>query len=213
MARDPKTTRGYRNKNPGNIDWNARNPWQGQVGIEATGNPPRFAVFESHEFGIRALAALLTTYYDRHGLNTVRKIINRWAPPNENATSEYVLAVSRFMQNQPDDVLDLHTYAHMRPLAEAIIKHELGGVPYTAAVLDEGLRRAGIVKPVTTLTQAAGTRSGQSAGAITAAVVAAAPAAPIISAMGGLPQWTAVALIAAVAVIALAVVLTKRKDA
>ncbi len=213
MARDPKTTRGYRNKNPGNIDWNARNPWQGQVGIEATGNPPRFAVFESHEFGIRALAALLTTYYDRHGLNTVRKIINRWAPPNENATSEYVLAVSRFMQNQPDDVLDLHTYAHMRPLVEAIIKHELGGVPYTAAEIDRGLTLAGLAKPITTLTQAAGTRSGQSAGAITAAVVAAAPAAPIISAMGGLPQWTAVALIAAVAVIALAVVLTKRKDA
>lgn len=214
MARDPKTTRGYRNKNPGNIDWNARNPWQGQVGIETTGNPPRFAVFESHEFGIRALAALLTTYQDRHGLRTIRGIVNRWAPPNENNTGSYVRFVDDFLPNHgADDPVDMHTYADARLLVEAIIRKELGGNPYSNAVLDEGLRRAGIVKPVTTLTQAAGTRSGQSAGAITAAVVAAAPAAPIISAMGGLPQWTAVALIAAVAVIALAVVLTKRKDA
>lgn len=213
MARDPRQTRGYRNRNPGNIDFNPANKWQGQVGIEATGDPPRFAVFESHEYGIRALAVLLTTYYDRHGLNTVRKIINRWAPGNENDTDAYVNAVCRKIGVGPDDALDLHTYAHMRPLVEAIITHELGGQPYSDAVLDEGLRRAGIVKPVHTVREAAATGTGRGAGAVAAAVVAAAPAAPLVSSLGALPQWTGVALIVAVAVIALVVILSKRKDA
>lgn len=213
MSRDPRQSRGFRNRNPGNIDYNVRNRWQGQVGIETTGSPPRFAVFESHEFGIRALAALLTTYQDRHGLRTVRAIINRWAPGNENNTDAYVTAVARKIGVSERDTLDLHTYAHMRPLVEAIIAHELGGQPYSDAVLDEGLRRAGIVKPVHTVREAAATGTGRGAGAVAAAVVAAAPAAPLISAMGALPQWTGVALIAAVAVIALVVVLSKRRDA
>lgn len=213
MTRDPRQSRGFRNKNPGNIDYNVRNRWQGQVGIETTGNPPRFAVFESHEFGIRALAALLTTYQDRHNLRSVHQIINRWAPGNENNTDAYVQAVCRKIGVGANDVLDLHSYAHMRPLVEAIITHELGGQPYTDAVLDEGLRRAGIVKPVHTVREAAATGTGRGAGAVTAAVVAAAPAAPLVSSIGALPQWTGVALIVAVALIALAVILTKRKDA
>ena len=213
MTRDPRQSRGFRNKNPGNIDYNARNRWQGQVGIETTGNPPRFAVFESHEFGIRALAMLLITYQDRHGLRTIRGIVNRWAPPNENSTDAYVHAVARKIGVSERDTLDLHTYAHMRPLVDAIITHELGGQPYSDAVLDEGLRRAGIVRPVHTVREAAATGTGRGAGAVAAAVVAAAPAAPLVSSIGALPQWTGVALIVAVALIALAGILTKRKDA
>ncbi|WP_347147235.1 hypothetical protein [Proteus vulgaris] len=50
-----KIARGERNNNPGNIDYNPRNKWKGLVGIE-TGVPnPRFCVFESPEYGIRAI--------------------------------------------------------------------------------------------------------------------------------------------------------------
>jgi hypothetical protein len=202
--------RGYRNRNPGNIDWNPRNRWQGQVGIEATGSPPRFAVFESHEFGIRALAALLTTYQDRHNLRTIRGIISRWAPGTENNTDAYVHAVSRAMGVGANDPLDLHTYAHMRPLVEAIIAHELGGQPYSDAVLDEGLRLAGVPRPISTAREAASTGTGRGAAAVAGAVVAAAPAAPLLSALGDLPQWVGVAVVASVAVVALAWVLTSR---
>jgi hypothetical protein len=137
--------RGYRNKNPGNIDFSPRNGWLGQVGIEPTGNPPRFAVFESHEYGIRALARLLVTYGERHGLRTVAGIINRWAPPNENVTSSYVAFVARLVGVKPDDVVDVTEYAVARPMVEAIIRKELGGCPYPASVIDEGLKLAGIV--------------------------------------------------------------------
>lgn len=143
-------SRGYRNKNPGNIDWSARNKWQGQAGIEATGNPPRFAVFQTHEFGIRALARLLITYQDRHDLKTIRGIISRWAPPNENSTGGYVRFVDDFLPNHTaDDPINVHRYADARLLVEAIIRKELGGCPYPPEVIDAGLRLAGVVPDTT----------------------------------------------------------------
>ncbi|WP_439598009.1 structural protein [Falsiroseomonas sp.] len=208
-------TRGFRNRNPGNIDYVATNKWQGQIGIEPAprnGGQPRFARFESHEYGIRALAMLLTTYQDRHGLRTVQGIINRWAPPKENATSAYVQAVAAALGVAPEAEIDLHRYEVMRPLVEAIIRHELGGQPYAAAVIDEGLRRAGVVRPVATVLEAAATGTGRGATSVATAVAVAAPAASVISSLGGLPQWTGVALIVAVAVVALSVILTRRKD-
>ena len=74
---DPKATRGYRNRNPGNIEHVPANKWQGLAEPPSDG---RFCRFTSHEFGIRALAALLVTYQDRHKLRTPRAIIERWAP-------------------------------------------------------------------------------------------------------------------------------------
>jgi len=204
-------SRGYRNNNPGNIDWNARNKWQGQTGIETTGSPPRFATFQSAEYGIRALAVLLTTYQDRHNLRTIREIIKRWAPGNENNTDAYVSAVGRAM-GVPTEVqkLDMHTYADLRPLVEAIITHELGGQPYPAAVIDEGLRLAGVPKPVTTASEAAATSTGKGALTVAAAASAAATAAPAMQSLGALPQWVGVALVVAVAAVAVAYVLTQR---
>ncbi|MBU8540179.1 structural protein [Falsiroseomonas tokyonensis] len=176
---DPKTSRGYRNKNPGNIDFNPANKWQGQVGRETTGSPPRFAVFETHEHGIRALAMLLTTYQDRHGLRTVAGIINRWAPPVENQTSAYAVAVSRALGNAPTDQIDLHDYETMRKLVEAIIRHELGGNPYDAATIAAGLKLAGLSPPAL----ASGTvKAAASVGA--AGVAAVAVVGPVLEAVG-----------------------------
>lgn len=141
--------RGYRNKNPGNIDFNPRNKWVGQVGIEPVprdNGRPRFAVFSSHEYGIRAIAMLLQTYQDRHDLKTIRQLINRWAPNNENNTNSYVRFVDDFLPNRTaDDPIDVHKYADARLLVEAIIRKEIGGNPYAPSVIDEGLRRAGVV--------------------------------------------------------------------
>lgn len=216
MSQDPKQSRGYRNRNPGNIDFVPANRWQGQLGKEeppAGGGRARFARFDSHENGIRALAALLTTYQDRHGLRTVRGIVNRWAPPVENVTSAYVLAVARATRRGPDDALDLHSYADLRPLVEAIITHELGGQPYAASVIDEGLRRAGVVRPVMTIAAAAETGTGQ--GALTVGSVAgvAAAVAPAVQSLGGLPPWVGVAVVLSAVALVVFFVLNKRKAA
>ncbi len=209
---DPTRARGYRNKNPGNIDYNPANKWQGQIGKEA-GPHGRFAVFSSHEYGIRALAALLTTYYDRHGLRNIRQIINRWAPPTENTTSKYVAHVAQLTGHDPDADLNLHRYEDMRGLVVAIITHELGGQPYAARVIDEGLRLAGLRQSAPSLVAAATTPEGQSAIGWAGLATAAATAAPAIEAVGGLPPWIGVAVVLAVAAVAVAVVLTRRRSA
>lgn len=82
--------RGIRNRNPGNIEFNPANAWQGQVGSDG-----RYSIFEAHpagEFvwGSRAAAKLLRNYQLKYGLQTIGGLIERWAPHSENPTQAYV---------------------------------------------------------------------------------------------------------------------------
>lgn len=208
---DPKQSRGYRNKNPGNIDFVPANKWQGQVGKEPGG---RFAVFSSHEFGIRALASLLTTYQDRYGLRTPKQIINKWAPPVENQTNAYAAAVAKDMGIGVDTQIDVHLFRDLQPLVKAIIKHELGGQPYSDDTINAGLALMGVTAPVQTVTQAAATGTGRGviagAGVVGMASVAT-QIAPAITALNGL-DWRVGALIVVVAAVGVvAWVLNNRK--
>lgn len=216
MARDPTQARGYRNRNPGNIDYIPANAWQGQIGLGDAWLPAaerRFAAFADHVWGIRALAVLLTTYQDRHGLRTIQGIVGRWAPGHENDSGAYIRHVAQLTGRTPDAGLDLHSYQDMRPLVEAIITHELGGQPYDDVTLDEGLRRAGIVRPVSTIREAAATGTGRGAVSVATAASAAAAAAPALSALASLPTWTGAVLVVAVAVVAVAWILAQRRTA
>ncbi len=65
-------TRGIRNNNPGNIDYNQRNAWQGQLGLGLGVTKPRFARFDTPENGIRALGKLLLAYRGKDGRPGVR---------------------------------------------------------------------------------------------------------------------------------------------
>ncbi|WP_206934127.1 structural protein [Roseococcus thiosulfatophilus] len=216
---DPTQSRGYRNKNPGNIDHVPANRWVGLADppLEPTprdGGRRRFAVFTSHEYGIRALALLLQTYQDRHGLRTIRGIVNRWAPPNENSTGSYVRFVDEFLPGHgPDDRLDLHTYADARLMVEAIIRKELGGNPYDDATIDEGLRRAGVVRPVATIKDAAQTGTGRAALETGGWAMAATVAAPMVQSLAGLPEWTGVAVVAGFVLLAILIIIMRRRDA
>jgi hypothetical protein len=136
------TTRGIRNNNPGNIDRNATK-WQGMAADQS--GDKRFIVFTSPQYGIRALARTLLTYQSKYRLDTVRKIINRWAPPVENDTGAYVAAVAKSCGVGPDDPVDCDEISIMLPLVKAIITHENGKNPYSDALILEGLHMAGIV--------------------------------------------------------------------
>ncbi|WMN19283.1 structural protein [Pseudomonas piscis] len=132
--------RGVRNRNPGNIDYNPRNQWEGQLGKEPNG---RFAVFDTAENGIRALGKLLQTYYNKHGLRTVASIIQRWAPEVENDTGAYIRAVAQRCGLGPSDPInDIKNQQVLGGLVQAIIKHENANYEYPPAVFTEGLRRA-----------------------------------------------------------------------
>lgn len=198
MSLDPKATRGYRNRNPGNIEHVPANKWQG---LDDPPSDGRFCRFTSHEFGIRALAALLVTYQDRHKLRTPRAIIERWAPKVENDTAAYIAVVARRIGVGPDDPIDLHRHDHLRTLVEAIIHHECAGLTYPAGVIDRALTLAGIppAPPVTLRQVATTTGTGRGAVAVGAAGVAtiAAQAAPAIQALGSLAPMVAIAVILA----------------
>lgn len=129
--------RGVRNNNPGNIRADGT-PWQGMI----PGTDRAFATFDSPESGIRALAKNLLTYQDKHGLNTVLGIIQRWAPATENNTQAYVSAVSKEMGVEPGDNLNLRDPETLNKLTKAIIKHENGRNPYRSGTIDKGVQSA-----------------------------------------------------------------------
>lgn len=139
-------TRGVRNNNPGNIE--RGEDWQGLASISqmtpAQKKETRFAVFSDPVYGIRALAKLLMNYQAKYGLNTVHKMINRWAPPVENDTGAYVNAVAKAAGVAPDAVVSMRTYSTARGIVDAIIAHENAGYVYPAEVVDKGLSLAGI---------------------------------------------------------------------
>lgn len=144
------TARGVRNNNPGNIDFNPRNAWQGQLGLEEGVAKPRFARFDEAENGIRALGKLLINYRGKDGMpgvggkgiDTVLETINRWAPSNENDTKAYALAVAKRLGVRTTDPINIKDPTTLRVFVESIIIHENGGNPYKAEVIDEGVRRA-----------------------------------------------------------------------
>ena len=148
--------RGIRNNNPGNIRYSEANHWQGRAEWSQRTEEQRlereFEVFAAPEWGIRAMAVLLITYFDRDGLSTVAKIIGKWAPPSENNTASYILSVAHHMGANPTVPLNLHSYDELRPLVVGIIAHENGAVPYSDAVIDKGLALAGLVAPMKPLT-------------------------------------------------------------
>ena len=144
------TARGVRNNNPGNIDYNPRNAWQGQLGVEVGVAKPRFARFDSPENGIRALGKLLINYRGKDGMpgvggkgiDTVLETINRWAPSNENDTQAYASAVAKRLGVHTTDPISIKDPAMLRGMVVSIIIHENGSNPYKAEVIDEGVRRA-----------------------------------------------------------------------
>ena len=83
----------YQRNNPLNIRYSVRNHWVGQKG-QLRG----FCVFEEERYGWRAGFILLKNY-GKMGYNSVRKIVERWAPYRENPTSEYIRFVSLRMQS------------------------------------------------------------------------------------------------------------------
>lgn len=134
-------TRGVRNRNPGNIDYNPANQWHGQLAPDPA-IEKRFARFDTPENGIRALGKLLLTYQRKHGLKTVKAIINRWAPSAENDTDAYVRAVEGSTGTRPGAEINLAQPAVLTGFVKAIIHHENAGYAYPDEVLAEGVRRA-----------------------------------------------------------------------
>lgn len=128
--------RGIRNNNPGNIRHGAN--WQG-LNPNGRNIDSAFCVFESPVFGIRALAKVLINYKKIHGLNTVRQIVSRYAPPNENQTAAYIQSVAKQLEVYSDTKIDIEERGVLTVFIKAVIRMENGIQPYSDEVIQEGI--------------------------------------------------------------------------
>ena len=126
--------RGIRNNNPGNIRHGEK--W---LGLNPNGRKidPAFCVFNTPVAGIRALAKVLINYKKIHGLNTVRQIISRYAPPNENQTTAYIQSVAKQLGVFPDTVIDIEERGVLTVFIKAVIRMENGIQPYSNETIQQ----------------------------------------------------------------------------
>lgn len=82
--------RGLRNNNPLNI----RISTDKFVGEVRPSQDKAFKQFDTMAHGYRAAFRVLRTYINNYKCDTIRKIISRWAPKNENHTENYIKVVS-----------------------------------------------------------------------------------------------------------------------
>lgn len=150
--------RGIRNYNPGNIRHAQGIRWQGTAPNQTDS---QYIQFIDPRWGIRAIARVLITYQDKRraadgsSIDTVREIIERWAPPSENNTDAYVISVARALGLDPDVAsVDAYDFEIMRALVTVIIRHEngagplLGGRWYGDPIIADGLALAGIERGI-----------------------------------------------------------------
>ncbi len=115
-------SRGLRNRNPGNI----RRSSVRYLGEVTPSHDTEFKEFSTMAYGYRAIFVLLDTYRRRYGLTTIRQMLNRYAPPEENFTEGYIRFVSRNSGIAPDERLDTHSERDMIPIVAAMSEIENG---------------------------------------------------------------------------------------
>ena len=118
-------SRGYRNFNPGNI----RQSDVAYTGEVEPSKDPAFKQFRTMALGYRAMFVLLHTYSVKYQLKTLREMIERYAPPVENDTTEYVNFVSNRTKVADISTVDTMNERQMIPIVAAMARVENGSDP------------------------------------------------------------------------------------
>ena len=114
---EKKISRGLRNNIRRNSD-----VFQG----EKTSSDREFKQFKSMAYGYRAIFKILSNYYRNYKLDTIRKMIGRWAPENENNTDAYIKAVSDYAGIPADDPININDREQMIRIVAGMSKVENG---------------------------------------------------------------------------------------
>lgn len=114
----------FRYQNPGAVEYQ---PWMAKYGARV-GENGRYAHFPDAQSGYAAMGQILDTYQNKHGLNTVSGIINRWAPSNvdNNSTGGYINSVASRLGVDPNQPLD----PAMKPALMRAMAHYEAGKPF-----------------------------------------------------------------------------------
>lgn len=130
-------TSGYKGCNPLNVRASS-DKWRGSIGQSDNG----YVIFSTPMDGIRAAATVIKNYGTKYGINTVRDIVSRYAPASENPTDDYIANVCKGTGYQPDEKLDTKNPEVLKKLVTAMMKQEIGDVPYSEETINEGVQRA-----------------------------------------------------------------------
>lgn len=130
-------TSGYKGCNPLNVRASS-DKWKGSIGSSDNG----YVIFSTPMDGIRAAATVIKNYGTKYGINTVRDIVSRYAPASENPTDDYIANVCKDTGYQPDEKLDMKNPEVLKKLVTAMMKQEIGDVPYSDETINEGVQRA-----------------------------------------------------------------------
>ena len=128
--------RGIRNNNPLNIRESEGDHTQ-WVGEHDQDLDPSFEEFNDPIYGIRAGARILINYQSKYGLNTIRKIMDRYAPPVENDTNSYAQHIADKVGISQDQQIDVKD--HLFTMIKTMIKHENGINPYSDDQIKQGI--------------------------------------------------------------------------
>jgi len=111
------------NNNPGNIRTSPTN-WNGEV----TEPGEEFERFSDMHMGVRASARILRTYGRKYGIDTINKIIDRYAPPEDNNpnNANYAKHVSNGSGFDVDEKIDLNDPQVLIKLMRPIFQFENG---------------------------------------------------------------------------------------
>ncbi|EMH2077730.1 hypothetical protein NO938_003013 [Citrobacter freundii] len=105
--------------NPGNLRW--------AEGYETSNTKSgKFAVFPTLDEGVLAATKQLQIY-GQSGTNTVRDIVSKWAPSNENNTEEYIRHVVRSTKFNENEKLNLNDPYVLAKLISAMASKEGAG--------------------------------------------------------------------------------------
>jgi hypothetical protein len=132
-----KAPRGIRNNNPLNL---RESPGDKTIWLyeRTTDDDPEFEEFDIPEGGIRAAAITIRTYVKKYGVNSVRQLIQRWAPPvgkrpdgtsYTQDTRAYINVVCNALGVDADEQIDLLHWDNMLILLKTMIRHENGPAP------------------------------------------------------------------------------------
>lgn len=124
--------RGLRNNNPLNI----RISTDKFVGEVQPSGDKAFKQFDTMAHGYRAAFRVLRTYINNYKCDTIRKIISRWAPENENHTLAYVMTVSSRSGISPDALISSSKREEMIRIVAAMSYVENGVEADMVEVLD-----------------------------------------------------------------------------
>lgn len=113
--------RGIRNNNPLNI--RVGNKWVGEV---KSPTDPSFEQFTCMPYGLRAAFIVLRRYIEVYKLNTISRIVSRWAPNSENNTLAYIRRVSALMEYDADAPISFNDKPRMIALVKAMCTIECG---------------------------------------------------------------------------------------